>query len=239
MTGERQLATHEKHMKRKYSDSDNHPMKCKMIRRLYAVITLVLPLISCVHAQDNSGKESVTPMTNCIITGCITEYGTGEPVDRANILVKGTTRGTETDRSGFYRIKGLPPGVYQLRVHLIGYVPEETDSVVLLDGIEARVNLVLRTKCDTYADSAAADIKKGKVRIRISGEDRRMLSASDEELRQLSLRYGFEYELSIYGRRYPCDSDSYNRVVNDFLERRNGKGWWSHFDRDYISSGYH
>jgi len=217
----------------------NHPMKCKIIHRICAMMALFLPLMACVHAQHSIGKESKTAKSNCSITGCITEYRTGEPVYRANVLIKGTTRGAQADRSGLYQIGGISPGIYQLRVTLVGYVPEETDSVILVDGIQARVNVVLRTKCDTYADSAAADLKKGKVRIRISGEDRRRLSASDDELRQLSLRYGFEYELSRYGWLYPCDSDSYNRVVNDFLERRNGKGWWSQFDRDYISSGYH
>jgi hypothetical protein len=58
---------------------------------------------------------------NGIIKGKITDAISNEPVMFANVLVMGTSFGTNTDESGNYEITGLEPGLYDVRASFIGY----------------------------------------------------------------------------------------------------------------------
>ena len=56
------------------------------------------------------------------ITGTVVDQ-TGEPVIGANVIIKGTSRGTTTDIDGFYSLEASPQDV--LRITYIGYLNEE------------------------------------------------------------------------------------------------------------------
>ncbi|MEZ4981763.1 MAG: TonB-dependent receptor [Saprospiraceae bacterium] len=58
---------------------------------------------------------------NGIIKGKITDALSNEPVMFANVLVMGTSFGTNTDESGNYEISGLEPGLYNVRASFVGY----------------------------------------------------------------------------------------------------------------------
>lgn len=65
------------------------------------------------------------------ITGKVTDKMTKEPIPGVNIVVIGTTIGAATDVNGFFEIKGLEVGTYQLRVSAIGFnTVVRTDVVV-------------------------------------------------------------------------------------------------------------
>ena len=65
------------------------------------------------------------------ITGKVTDKITKEPIPGVNIVVIGTTIGAATDVNGFFEIRGLEVGTYQLRVSAIGFnTVVRTDVVV-------------------------------------------------------------------------------------------------------------
>ena len=56
-----------------------------------------------------------------VITGRVTDVGTGSYLPGANVILEGTAFGAASDRSGEYRIANVPPGSYTLNVTYIGY----------------------------------------------------------------------------------------------------------------------
>jgi TonB-linked SusC/RagA family outer membrane protein len=56
-----------------------------------------------------------------VVTGRVTERGSGTPLVAAQVMIAGTTRGTVTAEDGRYRLPGVPAGTAQLRVLRIGY----------------------------------------------------------------------------------------------------------------------
>jgi len=74
------------------------------------------------------------PGTTGKIAGYVRDKMTGEPLPGANILVAGTQRGSAADMEGHYYIISLKPGIYTLRVTMMGYQAMEiTDVRVRID----------------------------------------------------------------------------------------------------------
>ncbi len=80
-------------------------------------------LASSVFAQELPG----------MIQGVVRDDETNEFLDYANILIKGTTRGTMSLGGGAFYFPGLRPGTYTIQVLYLGYAPEET-TVTLRSG---------------------------------------------------------------------------------------------------------
>ena len=55
------------------------------------------------------------------IKGKVTDATTGDPLPGANVVIKGTSKGTITNQDGIFTITGLKPGNYTVRVSFIGY----------------------------------------------------------------------------------------------------------------------
>jgi hypothetical protein len=53
-----------------------------------------------------------------------------EPLPFANILIKGTTKGTTSDYDGLYEIAGLEPGNYTVVFSFVGYETQELEVTV-------------------------------------------------------------------------------------------------------------
>ena len=66
------------------------------------------------------------------LSGFIRDAGSEEPLVGANVIIVGTTLGAATDASGFYFINNVPPGVYSVRVTLIGYRPLVLNDVRIM-----------------------------------------------------------------------------------------------------------
>ncbi|MEY3957313.1 MAG: hypothetical protein RLZ73_1769 [Bacteroidota bacterium] len=62
------------------------------------------------------------------LTGSVTEKGT-TIIPGASIFIEGTTMGTQSDATGHYVLKNIPPGRHRLVASMVGYIPK----LVLMD----------------------------------------------------------------------------------------------------------
>jgi len=75
------------------------------------------------------------------ITGVISD-NTGEPLIGANVIIKGTNKGTITDFDGSYILENVEPGSFTLAASYTGYVSQER-QVSLTDGQQLSINFEL------------------------------------------------------------------------------------------------
>jgi TonB-dependent receptor len=86
---------------------------------IYAILLLIGPAI---FAQENGS----------IVGKLIDKEMNDEPMAFANVLIKGTTKGTTSDFDGLYEIDGLEPGTYTVVYSFLGY-----ETVELSVNVEA------------------------------------------------------------------------------------------------------
>lgn len=110
-----------------------------MLRKLVLALVAVTLLPLALYAQD--GK----------IRGTVKDRESGEPLIGANILVEGTSLGASSDVNGEYIILSVPPGVYTLRVSLVGYAQLTVSNV--------RVSANLTTTQDFRIASSAVQLQ--------------------------------------------------------------------------------
>jgi len=77
-----------------------------------------------------------------VLTGTVSSEGT--PLVGANVLVKGTLRGTVTDANGRYTLR-LDAGTYQITFSLLGYAAK-TESVTLAANEERQLSVELQSQ---------------------------------------------------------------------------------------------
>lgn len=83
------------------------------------------------QAQDTSGS----------IAGKLSDREmSGEPLPFANVLIKGSTKGTTSDYDGLYILDKLQPGTYTLVFSFVGYETLEVPNVVVEAGKVTEVN---------------------------------------------------------------------------------------------------
>lgn len=86
----------------------------------------------------------VKDQAQTVLTGTITDGGTGEVLPGANVSIAGTTQGASSDEEGRYRIGGLEPGTYTVNVSFIGY-QTSTHEITIEEGEETiTVDFVLQ-----------------------------------------------------------------------------------------------
>ncbi|MDL1894070.1 hypothetical protein FBQ87_14470, partial [Sphingobacteriales bacterium CHB3] len=110
-----------------------------MLRKLVLALFTVAFLPLALYAQD--GK----------IRGTVKDRESGEPLIGANVTIEGQTLGAATDINGEYIILGVQPGVYTLRVSLVGYAPLSVSNV--------RVSPNLTTTQDLRISSSAVQLQ--------------------------------------------------------------------------------
>jgi iron complex outermembrane receptor protein len=79
--------------------------------------------------------------TSATIRGRITSSD-NKPVEYISVLLKGTSKGAITDVRGFYEIKQIQPGTYQLMVSGVGY-KKAVHNIVVVSGQTNEFNLTL------------------------------------------------------------------------------------------------
>jgi len=92
--------------------------KWKRLYRVYLILIFIFFLQNLIYA-GTTGK----------IAGKVTDAQTGEPLVGANVIVVGTSFGAATDIEGDYFIINLPPGIYNLKVSMVGYISQLISDV--------------------------------------------------------------------------------------------------------------
>jgi TonB-dependent receptor len=89
-----------------------------------------------------AGLLSPTLAISQIVKGTVRDSLDGTTLVGANVFAIGTAIGAATDREGEFRITGLPPGQYTIRISYIGYRMKEEPVMIGLDDVELNVHLV-------------------------------------------------------------------------------------------------
>ncbi|MGS2740742.1 TonB-dependent siderophore receptor [Sinomicrobium sp. M5D2P17] len=85
----------------------------------------------------------------------------GTPLQRASVQLVGTVKGTNTSASGEYRIAGVEPGEYTLRVTTIGFVPVE-EKITARGGVLVVPDLVLAEKTEELQEVTVSSSRGNK-----------------------------------------------------------------------------
>ena len=76
-----------------------------------------------------------------VVTGRVTDTGSGDFLPGANVFLEGTNYGASSDRAGNYSITGVPEGSYTLRVTYVGYSNYSNSVTVGSDPVNENVQL--------------------------------------------------------------------------------------------------
>jgi TonB-linked SusC/RagA family outer membrane protein len=93
-------------------------------------------------AQAGGAAGQTTPQASGVLTGRVTETGSGRPLGDVQVFVAGTRLGAVTDANGNFRIANVPTGSQTLRARRIGYTVT-TQAVVVGAGGPTEVALAL------------------------------------------------------------------------------------------------
>ncbi len=77
------------------------------------------------------------------LAGRVTDSNTGKPLAGVNVIISGTSMGAATDENGQYLILNIPPGVYEVRFSIIGYVERRYQNVRILVDLTTRLDVSL------------------------------------------------------------------------------------------------
>lgn len=92
-------------------------------------VLIILFASTAINAQNGS------------VAGTLTDKETsGQPLPFANVLIKGTTKGTTSDFDGNYSITNMEPGTYTIEFSFVGYQSVEKANVVVTAGNTTTVN---------------------------------------------------------------------------------------------------
>ena len=65
------------------------------------------------------------------LEGTVSDFKTGDKLPGVNIMLVGTVLGTATDMNGRFHLSKIPPGIYHIRVSMMGYERiDQTDATV-------------------------------------------------------------------------------------------------------------
>jgi outer membrane receptor protein involved in Fe transport len=106
------------------------------------ITCLFLICVSYLSAQD----------TGSIAGKLIDKEYNDEPLAFANILIKGTTKGTTSNFDGLYEISNLTPGSYILQVSYLGYETVEIPAVEVIAGKVITINVPLSASVGVSLD---------------------------------------------------------------------------------------
>lgn len=86
----------------------------------------------------------VVAQSSFSITGSVIEKDTNEPIAAAQVFLNGTTIGTTSNENGDFILSGIPEGIYDLSVSLLGF--EQGAVTINTASLEATYNFVLTPK---------------------------------------------------------------------------------------------
>ncbi len=104
-------------------------------QNLIFILSLIL-FITSIHRANAEEKFGT-------ISGEVRDAVTKQPLPSANVAVVGTNSGASTNEKGYFVIKNIPIGVYQLKVSYIGYNNFINDDVQVVLNRNTNINVEL------------------------------------------------------------------------------------------------
>ena len=98
-------------------------------------------------AAMNENKPSTEFGT---ISGLVTDEQ-GNPIEGALVVTKGSNRFATSDVDGYYKIWGIPEGIYEVKASFINHTEQKRPDIKILPGINTVLSFVLnRIDTGTY-----------------------------------------------------------------------------------------
>lgn len=113
------------------------------------LLSLLLPLVLLTQAQG-LGR----------LAGTITDKNFLATIPGATVRIEGTTLATSTDSLGRFRIAGIPPKTYTIRISSVGFAELTLYNVVVTVGNELNLTLQLETTATKLAEVTVSSAKK-------------------------------------------------------------------------------
>ncbi|MDB4906166.1 MAG: hypothetical protein JWO05_950 [Gemmatimonadetes bacterium] len=104
-----------------------------------------------VTASGQVTVSSASVMMVGTVSGRVTDRGSNQPVEAAQVTIEGTTLGRTTTADGRFSITGVPAGAQHLNVRRIGYDAQSV-PVIVADGQSATVDIALRHSAVSLSD---------------------------------------------------------------------------------------
>lgn len=114
------------------------------------------------------------------IRGNVYDKETGEPIIYGNVVLGGTTIGTNTDIDGFFTLAGLEPGDYTVVASYLGYDSVAVDIKLASGGVEYRKLYLSESGFDLGVVNVSAKKEQARSDVRIS-----KLSVSQAQIKSL------------------------------------------------------
>ena len=89
-----------------------------------------------------------------ILKGTLREALSGKSVEFASVQLEGTAFGALTDSSGFFEIKNLKPGIYNVRITSVGYKSKGIPEVEVTNAKPATLNLEIESEATEIKEVA-------------------------------------------------------------------------------------
>ena len=137
-----------------------------VLRVALAALAAVLLLVPVGALQAQAGTA--------VLQGTITD-SSGAGVPGVLVQIMGTRLSASTADSGRYRISGITPGTYAVRLLAIGYLARVRNSVVITAGAPTRLDLILAQSAVTmpsiFVTAGPSGAKAGEATVSIATMD--------------------------------------------------------------------
>jgi len=134
------------------------------LTKLFILFSALIMLSSCLFAQKNPTKND--------IKGYVKDAESGEALPFANIILKGTKRGSSTNTDGYFVLVNVPVGVCTLQVNYIGYKSQEV-----------KLNNVARGTTTLSIQMQPVVLRMGELTVTAEAD---MLDASSKQISQIT-----------------------------------------------------
>ncbi len=103
-----------------------------------------------------------------LIRGHVYDEESGEPIGFGNVILQGTTIGTNTDIDGFFTLTKVPVGSYTLEVSFIGYEPATVEVNVTDGGVVYQKLMLSSGGVQLQAVDISARREQARTEVQIS-----------------------------------------------------------------------
>ncbi len=118
-------------------------MNSKLINTLVKKFKPVLPLLFLVTISLSTTAQELS-----LIVGSVVDGESGEPLIGVNVVIEGTIKGTATDIDGYYSIRDVLPGNYNIVVSYISFATQTITGLEVEEGETVFLDISLQPESE-------------------------------------------------------------------------------------------